>query len=233
MLRNSKLGDAMLARSVRWLMAVAVVVLGAAVAGCGSTPAPPGAGTAASVNLSLTTVPTIRSVTVSPGNAQIGGCSGGLASNNTKSTTKKLGFPDGRCWFGKPGPSGIFPIRITNKGIASNIYVSGSSATPADNGTGWTLCNIGRDPAVACTGRLHLVPGADQYLLRNFSRLDKPDYGGLTDDPACDHVFGRSHSCLAGEGISQTEGIELVGPASSSDNSTQWTVTITWMPVPQ
>jgi hypothetical protein len=233
MLRSSKRGDKMLARSVKLLLPVAVVVLGAALAGCGSRPAPPGTGRAASVNLSLTTVPTIRSVTVSPGNAQIGGCSGGLASNNTKSTAKKLGFPDGRCWFGKPGPNGIFPITITNKGIASNIFVSGSSATPADNGAGWTLCNIGKDPAVVCTGRLHLVPGADQYLLRNFSPLDKPDYGGLTDDPACDHVFGVSHSCLAGEGISQIEGIELIGPASSSDNSTQWTVTITWMPVPQ
>jgi hypothetical protein len=233
MLRNSKRGDAMLARSVKWLLPVAVVVLGAGLAACGSTPEPPGAGTAASINLSLTTVPTIRSVTVSPGNAQIGGCSGGLATNNTKSTAKKLGYPDGRCWFGKPGLNGIFPITITNKGIASEIYVSGSSATPADNGTGWTLCNIGKDPAVACAGRLHLVPGVDQYLLRNFSPLDKPDYGGLTVDPACDHVFGVSHSCLASQGMGQAEGIELIGPASSSDNSTQWTVTITWMPVPR
>jgi hypothetical protein len=222
------------ARSVKWLLPIAAVVLSAGLTACGTKPAPPGAGTAASVSLSLTTVPTIRSVTVSPGNAQIGGCYGGLARNNTKSTTsKKLGFPDGRCWFGKSGANGIFPITITNKGIASDIYVSGSSATPADNGNGWTLCNIGKDPAVLCTGRLHLVPGTDQYLLRNFSPLDKPDYGGLTDDPACDHVFGVSHSCLASEGMSQTEGIELIGPASSSDNSTKWTVTITWMPVPQ
>jgi hypothetical protein len=219
--------------SVKWLVPVAAVVLGAVLTACGSTPSPQGAGTAASLNLAVRTVPTIRSVTVSPGNAQIGDCKGGLASKNTKSTTKELGFPDGRCWFGKPGPNGIFPITITNTGIASNIYVSGSGATPADNGTGWALCNIGTDPSVVCSGRFHLVPGTDQYLLRNFSPLDKPDYGGLTDNPVCDHVFGVSHSCLAIEGTSQTEGIELIGPASSSDNSTHWTVTITWMPVPQ
>jgi hypothetical protein len=223
----------MLASRVKWLLPAAMLALVGGLAACGSTPAPPGAGTAASVNLSLTTVPTIRSVTVSPASARIGDCSGGLASNNTKSTTKKLGYPDGRCWFGKPGANGIFPITVTNKGIASDIYVSGSSASPADNGTGWTLCNIGRNPAVECSGRFHLVPGTDQYLLRNFSPLDKPDYGGLTDSPSCDHVFGVSHSCLATQGTSQVEGIELIGPASSSDNSTQWTVTITWMPVPQ
>lgn len=222
-----------MARSVKWLLPIAAVLLVTGLAACGSKPVPPGAGTGAGINLSLTTVPTVRAITVSPENAQIGDCSGGLAGNDTKSTTKKLGYPDGRCWFGKPGSSGIFPITITNTGIASDIWVSGSSATPVDNGTGWTLCNVGKDPAVVCTGRLHLVPGTDQYLLRNFSPADKPDYGGLTDDPACDHVFGLSHSCLATEGTSQAEGIELIGPASSSDNSTQWTVTITWMPVPQ
>lgn len=223
----------MTARSVRWLLPVAVVLMVTGLAACGSRSAPPGAGTAASINLSLTTVPTIRSVTVSPANAQIGDCSGGLPSNDTESNAKQLGFPDGRCWFGTPGSTGIFPITIRNTGIASDIYVSGSSATPADNGNGWRLCNIGRDPAVECSGRLHLVPGIDQYLLRNFSPVDKPDYGGLSDNPSCDHVFGPSHRCLATEGTYQKEGIELIGPESSSDNSTQWTVTITWMPVPQ
>jgi hypothetical protein len=224
----------MMALSVRWSLPAAAVLMVTGLAACGSTPAPAGAGTAESVNLSLTTVPTIRSITVSPAYARIGGCSGGLAKNDTNSkTTKELGYPNGRCWYGKSGPNGIFPIIIKNTGIASDIDVSGSSATPADNGPGWSLCNIGKDPAVACTGRMHMVPGADQYLLRNFSPVDKPNYGGLTDDPTCDHVFGVSHSCLAGEGTSQIEGIELIGPASSSDNSTRWTVTITWMPVPQ
>lgn len=223
----------MTAPSVKWLLPVAAVLAVTGLAACGSEQVPPGAGTAEGISLNLTTVPTVRSITVTPQNARIGACSGGLARDNTESTNKELGFPDGRCWYGKPGTNGIFPITITNTGIASDIWVSGSSATPSDNGTSWGLCNIGTHPAVLCAGRLHLVPGTDQYLLRNFSPADKPDYGGLSDDPVCDHVFGPSHSCLAIEGMSQTEGIELIGPASSSDTSTQWTVTITWMPVPQ
>lgn len=222
-----------MAPSAKSLLPVAVIVMVTGLAACGSKPAPPGAGTAESINLALTTVPTTRSITVSPGSAQIGGCSGGRAGNDTRSTTKKLGFPDGKCFYGRPGATGIFPITITNTGIASDIYVSGSNATPADNGTGWRLCNVGKDPQAACTGRLHLVPGTDQYLLRNFSPVDKPDYGGLTDTPTCDHVFRVSHGCFATQGTSQTEGIEVIGPSSSSDTSVRWTVTITWMPVPQ
>src|SRR5258708_26773814 len=210
----------MMARSAKWLLPVPVVLLVTGLAACGTKAAPPGAGTAQSLNLSLTTVPTTRSSTVSTPTAQIGDCHGGLAGNDTKSTSNKLGFPDGKCSYGKPGANGIFPITITNTGIASDIYVSGSSASPADNGTGWSLCNVGTDPAVACKGRLHLVPGTDQYLMRNFSPADKPDYGGLTDSPACDRVFGVSHGCLAAQGTFQREGIELIGPASTSDNST-------------
>jgi hypothetical protein len=220
-----------MSRSAKWLPPVAAVLLVTGLAACGGTPAPPGAGQASSINLSLTTVPTIRSVTVSPAKAQFGNCSGGRAGDDTASAGNKLGYPDGRCWYGSP--TGSFPITITNTGIASDIYVSGSSAIPADGGTGWILCNIGNDPAVACTGRHHLIPGTDQYLVRNFSPVDKPDYGGVSDNPACDHEFGPSHGCLAAQGVFQTEGVELIGPKSSSDNSTRWSVTITWMPVPQ
>jgi hypothetical protein len=195
---------------------------------------PPGTGKAASINLSLTTVPTIRSVTVSPAKSQFGNCSGGKAKDNTSSTTGKLGFPNGECWVGKPNPSGDFPITITNTGIASDIYVFGSSASPADGGTGWNLCNLGKTPVVTCTGGAHhAIPGTDQYLVRNFSPGQRPDYGGLSASPACDYEFDISRGCQAPQGAFQTEGLKLIGPWSSSDNSTRWTVTITWMPVPQ
>src|SRR5258708_22384554 len=182
----------MMARSGKWLLPVPVVLLVTGLAACGTKAAPPGAGTAQSLNLSLTTVPTTRSSTVSTPTAQIGDCHGGLAGNDTKSTSKKLGFPDGKCSYGKPGANGIFPITITNTGIASDIYVSGSSAIPEDNGTGWRLCNVGEEPVGACTGRKHLAPGTGQYLVRIFSPVDKPNYGGLTDTPSCDHVFPGS-----------------------------------------
>ena len=219
--------------SVTGLVAVTAAGLVAVLAGCGATPTPPGTGKSASVNLSLTTVPTIRSVTVTTTQRQFGSCIHGSAADNTASTASHLGFPNGKCFLGLPGPGGRFPITITNTGIASDIFVSASSANPADDGTGWSLCNRGVKPVVPCTGdSSHLRPGIDQYLLQNFSLDQRANYGGLSGDPTCDYVFDISRGCLAAEGAFQTEGLELTGPKSSSDTSTKWTVTVTWMPVP-
>ncbi|HTA08497.1 MAG TPA: hypothetical protein VK836_08310 [Streptosporangiaceae bacterium] len=215
-------------RSAVWI--VLAVVVGIAVVSCGiSGAAPQGAGHAASVSLSLTTVPTIRSVTVSPAKAAFGTCSGGLASRNTLSTAGKLGFPNGRCFVGLASP-GIYPITITNTGIASDIYVNGTSANPADNGDQWVLCGQGHDGTVACTGR-DGRPGTDQYRVETFSPAGERA-AGLGTTPRCDNEFDAAHGCWAVEGASQSEGIELVGPSVSSDTSTKWTMTITWTPVP-
>ena len=126
---------------------------------------------------------------------------------------------------------GIDPIMITNTGIASAIYVSGSSATPSDGGNGWALCDRGSHPAVACTAHDGGLPGTDQYLLENFSSAGEHTTG-LTGTPACDPEFDASGHCWAVQGASQNEGIELIGPLASSDTSTKWTITITWTPVP-
>lgn len=205
------------------------------IAGCGISASGPTAGQAASVNLSLTTVPTIRSVTVSPPRASFGTCSGGRAKFNTRSTLADLGYPDGRCWVGywagALNPSGIFPITITNTGIASYIDVNGANATPADDGDQWSLCNIGNEPAITCSGRGHHWPGTDQYLVQNFGPGAR-NSSGLTDNPQCDRQFDLNDRCWAMQGASQTEGIELTGPYQTIDSSTKWTVTITWTPVP-
>jgi hypothetical protein len=208
-----------------------LAVVGLAVAACGTSgDAPQHAGQAASVSLSLTTVPTVRSVTVSPAKASFADCSGGQASQNTLSTPGKLGFPNGHCLVGLTNP-GIYPITITNTGIASLIYVNGSSASPADGLSEWTLCNVDRHDAAACSGSDKKLPGIDQYLLENFSSAGELA-GGITSTPRCDPEFDPSGRCWAVQGASQSEGIELIGPSFSSDNSTKWTVTITWTPVP-
>lgn len=217
----------------RWLLVAAAAAGCVGLTACGTASAPAGAGKAASINMSLNTVPTIRSVTVSPDKATFGDCAGGSAGANTASTSAKLGYPDGRCWYGRPGPNGRFPITITNTGIASDVDVSGSSASPADGGDQWNLCNIGQHPAVTCTGRNNSLPGKDQYLILNFSPDNKPDLAGLTGTPSCDHQFTQSGGCNVTQGEFQTEGIGLIGPSVTSDNSTSWTVTITWMPVPR
>lgn len=214
-----------LSRAYWW----ALPLLAVGLAGCGYSSPPAGAGQSASVNLSLTTVPTIRSVTVSPAKATFGTCSGGKAQNNTQSTSVKLGFPNGRCWVGSLGAA--FPITITNTGIASYIDVNGASAVPSDDITDWNLCNIGDNRAVTCSGNNNNSPGVDQYLLQNFGPY-RENGSGLTDNPRCDHEFDANGRCWALQGATQTEGIELTGPYQSSDNSTKWTVTITWTPVP-
>jgi len=204
------------------------------VVGCGIGRAEPqNAGKAASVNLSLTTVPTIRSVTVSPASASFGNCTGGLASRNTQSTAGKLGFPNGQCFVGlvNPGSGFFYPITITNTGIASAIYVNGSSANPSDGGNQWNLCNRHGDGGLACTHDDGRMPGIDQYMVENLSPAGQQK-AGISVTPECDAVFDASGRCWAVQGASQNEGIELIGPSFSTDTSTKWTMTITWTPVP-
>jgi hypothetical protein len=212
-------------------VARAAVALAAAVglAACsvGSASQPVGSpGKGQSIAISLKVVPTVVSVTVSPSSAAFIDCKGGNTSVNTASTGNALGFPNGQCWLGTPGSHGNFPITITNTGVAAKVYVSGASATPSDNGTGWGLCNIGPNPVSACTGPGGKLPGDDQYLLQNFAG-GSMNPTGLTGTMACDTEFAAG-SCSAVQGDSQQEGIELTGPTATADQSTKWTVTITW-----
>jgi hypothetical protein len=223
----------------RSVTSLAIAVIGATavalgVAGCGSSGAAlQNAGKPASVNLSLTTVPTIRSVTVSPASASFGNCTGGLASRNTQSTAGKLGFPNGECFVGlvNAGSGLFYPITITNTGIASAIYVNASSASPSDGGDQWALCNRGGNGAATCKREDGRLPGTDQYLVENFSPAGQLK-SGISGTPECDSVFAASGRCVAVQGASQSEGIELIGPSFTTDTSTKWTMTITWTPVP-
>ena len=202
-----------------------------AVTSCGtSATAIHGSDERASIKLTLNTVRTIRSVTVSPGKAILGDCQFGSAVTKTHSTADRLGFPNGICWFGAEGSK--YPILIKNTGVASNIEIFGGNAIPSNGGTSWSLCNVGNDPLVACTGAGDLKPGLDQYLLRNFSQNQPRPYAGLSNTPQCDRQFDESHTCWAVHGQFQNEGVELIGPSMSSDSSVTWTVAITWMPTP-
>ena len=208
------------------LALIAAAGLAACSTGSSSTPTgTPGKGQ--SIAISLKVVPTVVSVTVSPSSASFTGCTGGNGSLNTKSTGGALGFPNGRCWLGKLGTNGHFPITITNTGVAARIYVSGGPAAPSDGGTQWGLCNLGANPAAACTGAGGKKPGANQYLVQNFAGSSE-NPAGLTDNWSCDTEFAAG-SCQAVQGDSQQEGIELTGPSLTADTSTAWTVRITWI----
>lgn len=210
-------------RNARWWWLLLPVLL-TAVTACGTLAAPEqAAGQSGSVSVSLTTVKTIRSVTISPGHARFVDCKGGDGGVDTRSDGNKLGFPNGTCQVNSA-------IVITNTGIASDIDISGTEAEPADGMNGWTLCNTGPHAAVACTGRKHR-PGPDQYQVINFGIFGALR-GGITDTPRCDRILGPEGSCWATQGLVVTEGLRLIGPEWSSDTSTSWTVTVTWTPVP-
>jgi hypothetical protein len=207
--------------------AVLALVTIAALGACGQpqSAAAPGAG--ASITISLKVVPTVRSVTVSPGTATFGSCGGGSASLNTQSTSSALGYPNGYCWVGSPGSGGRFPVTVTNTGIASYIEVSSGNAAPSDNGRQWSLCNLGSNPAVSCTGSSGL-PAMDQYVLQSFASNGKQNADGLTGSPSCDADFGTAHQCWTVQGDNAAEGFRLIGPEAPDDSSTSWTVRITW-----
>ncbi|MEP7024252.1 MAG: hypothetical protein ABJB47_10720 [Actinomycetota bacterium] len=192
----------------------------------------PAAGNADSLSMSLHTVPTVRSVTVTPRRAVFGDCSGGTPVNNTPSTKHALGFPNGTCWVGKPGTDGKFPVTVTNTGIAANIEVSGADAVPSDDGTSWSLCNPGPHPAAACSSHNGQLPGLNQYAIQNFAPNQKVNTAGLANQLACDPTFGSKDHCWATFGHFRDEGLELIGPMESADASTHWHITITWTPVP-
>ncbi len=208
-------------RSARFVPAVLLL---AGLTACGTMAAPQqAAGTSGSITVNLKTVPTVRSVTISPSHASFVDCKGGSGRRNTRSAGDRLGFPNGTCQVSTA-------IVITNTGIASDIDISGSAAEPADGMTGWTLCNTGANPAAACTGPGH-KPGPDQYKVINFGTFGAQG-DGITDTPQCDRILGPEGNCWATEGMAVAEGVRLIGPEWSSDISTNWTVTITWTPVP-
>jgi hypothetical protein len=208
------------------LVIVAAVVLLIAFVGHSPTTSPSG-GAKISVNV---VPPPILGVTMSPTSASCGNYSGGQSPR--ASTATALGFPNATCSVGVPGGAGSFPFKITNGTASSQIEIEASSAVPSDGGTQWILCRAGT--SAPCTGpasQSGKLPGANQYMAENFA-LEKP-LNQLTGTPACDPEFdvGTTAGCSASSRQSQTEGIEVIGPSSSKDNSQSWTITITWIAV--
>ena len=201
-------------RLARLALPVALIAL----AGCGTAPAPQGSSNGASITLTLHTVSDLRSVVISPTRGTFTSCSGGSTHDQTHSTSKLLGFPNGYCEF--------YPITVTNQGIPAHVEVYGSDASAADGNGQWTLCNLG----ASCTGP-HGKPGLNQYLLANFTQL-RSYRAGLTASLSCDHVFNQVHRCWAGHDARQQEGIKVTGPSQTTDTSTTWTMTVTWFAVP-
>lgn len=181
----------------------------------------------------LSVVPTIRSITVSPGSVTFGGCTGGGGA--TDSTKKAMGYPNGSCYVGSISRQ-AYPIAVTYSGLPGEVFVTGSDAQPADGGHQWTLCSPqagsqGSGPAL-CTGGNGL-PGQDQYWVENFAQ--GANSAVLTTTATCDQEFDSSGGCSASPAEfskqTQHEGLLLTGPKTWDDHSTSWTMTVTWTAV--
>ena len=189
-----------------------------------------GTGPNSSTTGHLSVVPTIRSITVSPGSVEFANCSGGNGATN--STGKAMGYPNGLCSVGVVNAQ--FPITVSYTGLPGQVYVQSSNAVPSDGGTQWTLCSPpaggSEQPQTTCKGTSGL-PGNDQYMIQNFAE-QVSSATVLNGSAACDQEFDPAGGCSAtpAEFTKQTqhEGLLLTGPSTWDDHSTSWTMTITW-----
>jgi hypothetical protein len=188
---------------------------------------PPAFGGSGSVTAHLKVVPTIRSVTVSPGSVDFGNCTQG--AGDTASAGNQMGYPNGICLVGNTGSDGHFPVTVTYTGLAGNVWVSASGAVSDGNGASWSLCDPTGKPL--CTGG-QSQPGDNQVTVMTFAQ-DVNSYHMLTSDAKCDTEFVAGGLCTAApaqfQSVTAHEGIRLIGPKASDDSSTSWSVNITWV----
>jgi hypothetical protein len=207
------------------LATVTVPQASAAVISCGGPGQPPcpplstTGGSTATINVA----PAIRSISVSPSTTTFDTCHSTLNASLT--------FPNDACYT-----TGADDVTITNGALAGHVDVNGADAVPHDSGQHWTLCG-GSGPS--CTGAapgggggclgqcITNEPGIDQFV----------EWGGagpytpfLTNSPQGDTVFGALGSAAVGQ--SATEGLEFIGPSSSTDLSSTFTTAWTWTAVP-
>lgn len=201
----------------------AALSMGAAVA----TPAIAGSSGSLSGTISVVTM----SITVSPASGNFGLCHGG------NSSATQLGFPNGFCEAPVDANNLLTPISIANTGASGHVQVLGSNAVPADTGTNWTLCVpvLPVPGGVACTGPAGVHPGRDQFLeFTNPAGLGGPGTD-LTSIAHCDPAINEqnlSDQCALAGGATAQEFLIIGGPTVSTDASTSFTTTATWIIVP-
>jgi hypothetical protein len=157
----------------------------------------------------------VRSLTITPATATFGGCQvlvGGVATPTTG-----LVIPGGTCSIGSSTAGSVADgITITNGGVPGHIYVSGGPAVPSDAGKDWAI-----GPATA----------QDTYKETTFSTSSSHV---IIATASCDTSFdsGPVAGCAASAAQSQTEGLNVVAPTSSTDTASSFTITTTWTAVP-
>jgi hypothetical protein len=123
-------------------------------------------------------------------------------------------------------------LMVTVGSVPAIVDVQGTNFAPADNGTPWVLCA----PGNGCNGppNATYLPGADQaqvFLTGDGPQFSKPAQSFVVDAATCDKSVNFNCTPVpAGTAVSQN--VSLIGPTSSTDLSTTFTDTITWIATP-
>lgn len=159
----------------------------------------------------------VRSVTVTPSAVTYGNC----VDSNILSTGNGLTFPNGACGAPTEALDGVTAIVVTNGDVPSHIDVEGADAVPADQGPHWIL--------VGGSG----VPSQDEFaeLTLNAGLTGAGGEVYLSTTPQCDYPLYQG-SCFAQAGEPGADVLNMKGPSASTDPSTSFTTTVTWLAVP-
>ena len=184
-------------------------------------------GGSGSVSAHLSVVPTIRSVTVSPGSVNFGSCTGGLGQHNLDEQLDGIPERDllgGYHRTGRALPHYGHLYRPSRQRLGQRLQRG-----PLGQRHDWSLCNPVGQPA--CTGGQG-KPGKDQFAISTFAP-QVANFAVLTGNASCDNEFNPGGGCSAAPAQSQSqtqhEGIQLTGPTTWDDGSTSWNVSITWI----
>jgi len=159
----------------------------------------------------------VRSVTISTGAVTFANCTQGGSS------TPGLSLPNGTCDTNTANGT----ITLTNSGnVAGHINVLAGDAVPSDGGTHWTLCGGAGGPA--CAGS---TPGANQYQERTV-KAGSSSGVVLANGAQCDAALEGSSCQPLAPGASGSEYLAITAPASSSDTSSSYHTTVTWIASP-
>ena len=171
------------------------------------------AGAASNGSATGTVAVAVRSVSVSTPSFNYDQCTG-----PDQQPTVGLVIPGGTC---ATAPGAL--TETTGGGVPSHIEVSATNFVPADDGTPWQLCANGS----TCSGSGHTL-GADQAQVVVFGFEGQTV---LSNTPTCDRAVNAI--CDTDDpGDTTPEGAVLEGPASSTDQSSTFSNTITWIAAP-
>lgn len=170
----------------------------------------------------------VISITVSPTTSTFGKCAGG------SSTTGTLGFPDGQC----ESPA----IKVSESGGTTRVDGSASNASAADGGTGWSLCvpfAVAGTPECENDSDSRLragsAPGPNQFALED-DVSGGLGVGFIPSSGSClpGFISARSFNCddLSSAHSSEQMVLTVHGPELSNDDSSPFSVTVTFTAVP-